>query len=244
MANRQRAEARRKAQSKISYGGGGEGGGSKLMIWLALAVVVLLAGGIAFFATKDDKTASAPPATDQAGNNIPVSQPVTITGDALVPFDSAATADAAVGVVAPILSGLNFQSSAIKMDPATEGPYMLVFLAHWCPHCNAEVPRLLDWKNSGGAPAELNVIGVATAVSASAPNYPPSSWFSTKGWSWPVLVDESRGDGVAGKAAAAYGASGWPYFVIVGADGKVKARVSGEVEISTLQSIVDSALAS
>ena len=97
MANRQRAEARRKAQSKISYGGGGEGGGSKLMIWLALAVVVLLAGGVAFFATKDDKTASAPPATDQAGNNIPVSQPVTITGDALVPFDNAATADAAVG---------------------------------------------------------------------------------------------------------------------------------------------------
>jgi predicted DsbA family dithiol-disulfide isomerase len=58
------------------------------------------------------------------------------------------------------------------------------------------------------------------------------------------MVDESTGDGAAGKAANAYGASGWPYFVIVGADGKVKTRVSGEVEVSELQTIVENALAS
>jgi hypothetical protein len=87
------------------------------------------------------------------------------------------------------------------------------------------------------------VIGVATAVSASSPNYPPGEWFSNKGWSWPVMVDESLGDGVAGIAASAYGASGWPYFVIVGADGLVKARVSGEVSVADLQVIVDDALA-
>ena len=44
--------------------------------------------------------------------------------------------------------------------------------------------------------------------------------------------------------AKAYGASGWPYFVIVGADGKVKVRVSGEVEASELEQIVSAALAS
>ena len=33
--------------------------------------------------------------------------------------------------------------------PATDGPMMVVFLAHWCPHCNAEIPVL----NSGATPA-------------------------------------------------------------------------------------------
>jgi len=84
---------------------------------------------------------------------------------------------------------------------------------------------------------------VATAVSENAANYPPAVWFSNKGWPWPVIVDEAQGDGAAGTAAVAYGASGWPYFVIVGADGKVKARVSGEVEASELQTIVAAALA-
>ena len=87
------------------------------------------------------------------------------------------------------------------------------------------------------------MLGVATAVSSSSVNYPPSEWFSNKGWSWPVLVDESQGNGEAGKAAQAYGATGWPYFVIVGADGLVKARVSGEVSVADLQVIVDDALA-
>ena len=40
------------------------------------------------------------------------------------------------------------------------------------------------------------------------------------------------------------GASGWPYFVIIGKDGKVKVRVSGEVEVADLQKIVTQALAS
>lgn len=249
MANRQRAEARRKAQAKAARSGGGEGGGGfgKLGIWIALAVVLVLGVGIAIFTSGDDSKATTPGtgSTDSSSgaSSIPDSQPVTITGDPLVQLSDTATPDPAIGVVAPVISGLNFSGETITIDSAKDGPYMVVFLAHWCPHCNAEVPRLNNWKHSGAVPAELKVIGVATAVSSASVNYPPSSWFSNKGWEWPVLVDESQGDGVAGKAAVAYGASGWPYFVIVGADGKVKARVSGEVEVSKLQTIVDTALA-
>ena len=113
---------------------------------------------------------------------------------------------------------------------------MIVFLAHWCPHCNAEVPRLLDWKNSGAVPAELNVIGVATAASASSANYPPAEWFSNKGWEWPVMVDEIAGRRRGRQGRRGVRRHGWPYFVIVGADGMVKARVSGEIEVAELQS--------
>ena len=95
---------------------------------------------------------------------------------------------------------------------------------------------------SGAVPANLSVIGVATAVSKTSANYPPGPWISGKGWTWPSMIDEYKGDAAAGTAAQAYGASGWPYFVIVGADGKVKVRVSGEVAVTDLQKIVDAAL--
>lgn len=251
MANRKRAEARRKAQAKAARRGqtveGGEGGsaGVTINIWVIIAVVLaLVTGGVIWAATSgDDSKASDDTSVDDTGSvDIPDSQPVTITGEALPPFESA-VGDLAVGMTAPLLSGLDFQGDAITVDPA-DGAYMVVFLAHWCPHCNAEVPRLLDWKGSGAVPAELDVIGVATAVAETATNYPPHEWFSNRGWSWPVLVDESLGAGEAGKSAVAYGATGWPYFVIVGADGLVKARISGEIEVAELQVIVDEALSS
>jgi cytochrome c biogenesis protein CcmG/thiol:disulfide interchange protein DsbE len=242
MANRERAEARRKAQAKAGNGGGALN--PKVWIAAAAAVILIVVAVVLFTGDDDDSDASnGTDTTEQTGGGFPDSQPVTVTGESLPPFSSA-SGDLAVGLPAPLLEGLNFQGDAVTVDPATAGePYMLVFLAHWCPHCNAEVPRLLDWKNSGAVPSDLNVLGVATASAEGAANYPPASWLSNKGWSWPVLVDELGTPGEAGKAAIAYGASGWPYFVIVGGDGLVKARYSGEIEVDALQELVDAALA-
>jgi len=243
MANRQRAEARRKAQAKAARA---EGGASGKWVMISLILVVVIGVGIAIFAAggDDSSTGTATGGTGGTSLKLPDSQPVTVTGDPLPVFDSSLGADPVIGTKAPVLSGLDFQGDPVVIDAAADGPYMVVFLAHWCPHCNAEVPRLLDWKATGAIPSELKIVGVGTAVAESAANYPPAKWFSDRGWSWPVLVDESLGEGTAGKAARAYGASGWPYFVIVGADGLVKARTSGEVEVSALQAIVEAALAS
>ena len=246
MANRQRAEARRKAAAKAARGGGGGGGGSAPWLWIGVAlaavvavvlVVVLVTGG-----GDDDPAAGDTTVATNPASNFPDSQPVEVDGDALFTYNPDAPLDEAVGVTAPILVGKNFQGDTITVDAAANGATMLVFLAHWCPHCNAEIPRLLDWKTLGDVPDELNVIGVATANSPNSVNYPPADWFSNKGWSWPVLVDESQGDGVAGVAASAMGASAWPYIVIIGADGKVKVRVSGEKSIDEINRLVTDAL--
>jgi cytochrome c biogenesis protein CcmG/thiol:disulfide interchange protein DsbE len=240
MANRQRAEARRKAAAKASRK---EGGAKKTWMWVTIAVVVVAAVVAIVVATggKDSNTPAADGSTPTTVQSvIPDSQPATVTGTALPDYQTTG-ADAAIGKVAPTVEGLNFAGQKVSLNPSG-GPYMVVFLAHWCPHCNAEVPRLLNWKHSGAVPAGLNVVGVATAVSKSSVNYPPSTWFSNKGWEWPVMVDTSQGDGAAGKVAQAFGATGWPYLVLVGKDGKVKMRTSGEVAIADLQKMVDAAL--
>lgn len=255
MANRQRAEARRKAAAKAARAEKG----AKPVMWIVAAAVVVIAVVVAVVVTTSGdsgetaSSTSVDATTDTTGttgdglvdgNGFPYSQPVTIDGESLAAYNSQAAFDDAVGTPAPKLSGKDFQGNDIVIDPAANGPYMIVFLAHWCPHCNAEVPRLLDWKNAGLVPAGLNIIGVATAVAAEADNFPPAKWFSNKGWSWPVIVDEYTEAGVAGTAATAFGASGWPYFVIIGEDGLIKVRKSGELEVSELQTIVEEALAS
>ncbi len=115
---------------------------------------------------------------------------------------------------------------------------MVVFLAHWCPHCNREVPVLLSWAKAGGVPADLDVIGVSTGVSAQRDNYPPSKWLAGKGWTWPVMADSAASD-----AAIAYGLGAYPTFVIVGTDGKVKVRSSGELPVADLDALVRQAVA-
>ena len=147
-------------------------------------------------------------------------------------------ADVSIGAPAPALRGRSFDGRPVNVEPGDGRTYMVVFLAHWCPHCNAEVPRLIEWKNRGLVPDDLVVVGVSTAVAADRPNYPPSQWVVDKGWPWPVMADSSDMD-----AAAAYGVSGFPFFAIVGPDGKVRARSSGEQSIEAVDALVKSAMA-
>ena len=69
---------------------------------------------------------------------------------------------------------------------------MVVFLAHWCPHCNAESRCSSEWAAIGRHPGRPEIVGVSTAVSAERPNYPPDEWLADKGWDWPVLADDAE----------------------------------------------------
>ncbi|MCX6534808.1 MAG: TlpA disulfide reductase family protein [Actinobacteria bacterium] len=195
----------------------------------ALLVAVVVGGG-----DEGSGTTNSLPGGDVLTQE---NQPVVIEGTALESLGDEAI-DPMVGQVAPTLNGATFDGSGVSVTPGDGQAYMIVFLAHWCPHCNREVPRLIEWQASGAVPSELQVVGVSTAVASDRPNYPPSQWVVEKGWTWPILADSSSRE-----AAEAYGVSGFPFFVIVGADGTVKARVSGEVEIPALTQIVSDALA-
>ena len=195
----------------------------------ALLVAVVVGGGD----EGSDTTNSLPGGDVLAKEN----QSVVIEGTILEPLGDEAI-DPMVGQVAPTLNGATFDGSGVSVTPGDGQAYMVVFLAHWCPHCNREVPRLIEWQASGAVPSELQVVGVSTAVASDRPNYPPSQWTIDKGWTWPMMADSTSKE-----AAEAYGVSGYPFFVIVGADGEVKVRVSGEVGIPALTQIVSDALA-
>jgi thiol-disulfide isomerase/thioredoxin len=108
-----------------------------------------------------------------------------------------------------------------------------LFVAHWCPHCQREVPLLASNLNTTPLPSGVEMITISTGVNAAAPNYPPSQWLKGVQWPTPVIADDAQSS-----AAQAFGLSAYPYFVFVDANNKVVARASGEMTMPDFRTAV------
>jgi thiol-disulfide isomerase/thioredoxin len=165
-------------------------------------------------------------------------QPVVVEGTALPAFVVGSESDAAVGQVPPTLEGKSFDGTPITIDPGDGQPKVVIFAAHWCPHCQAEVPRIVEWQQAGLLPDGVDVYGVSTGTTSTRPNYPPSAWLEREGWPFPTMADAA--DNVA---AQAWGLSSYPFFVVLDADGKVVQRASGELTQEQFVALLDSVAA-
>ena len=204
-----------------------------------IAVVLVVIAAIAIVGGGSDKgsdtagsaTSVASDGSGESATKAAEYQPVTFTGTALPALEDSVPVvgtDPAVGTPAPVLKGFSFNGMEMTIK-ASGKPMLLVFLAHWCPHCNAEIPRLIEWKASGDLPETVQVIGITTGSRDDQANWPPSEWIVNMEWPWPVMADSEAQD-----AALAMGVSGYPGLVLIGGDGKVLARRSGEASISEL----------
>jgi thiol-disulfide isomerase/thioredoxin len=156
-------------------------------------------------------------------------QPVEVSGTALPTYDQTGSTDPAVGMTIPTVTGKSFDGTPVTIQP-TGSPQLLMFVAHWCPHCQREVPLVSDWMKKGGLPAGVQLTTVATGTSSDAPNYPPSAWLEKNDWPSPIMADSANSD-----AATAFGLASYPYFVFVDGDGKVVGRTSGEITTDQLE---------
>jgi thiol-disulfide isomerase/thioredoxin len=187
----------------------------------AVAAGALVLLGVAVVATRSSDGDTA----------LPQIRPVEVVGDPLPAFDPTVS-DPAVGMTAPRLVGSSFDGTPVEVTDDGR-PKAIWFLAHWCPHCRAEVPRIVDLVAGGGIPDGVDPYSVSTAVDANEANYPPSTWLEREGWTIPVLADDD-----AGSAARAYGLSGFPFLVLVDGSGKVVARASGEVDPAVISQML------
>lgn len=186
-----------------------------LVVGGAVAVVLV----VTIILTFGDSSADAP---------LEVGEPA-VTGGALPILTD--LGDQAIGMPAPEVRGADWNGTPASITNDGRAK-MIVFLAHWCPVCQGEVPVVQDWLDSGGLPDGVDFYSVATAVRKTADNYPPSRWLEREGWEPPVILDDE-----AGTARAAFGLSGYPFFVFVTADGAVAARVSGALPAEALDAL-------
>ncbi len=194
------AKSRRKGRGRRSARG------ANLYIWVFLGVLVALFAVLAFVSRS-----SGPAATITNAE---------VTGETLQPFSTGL--DSAVGTPAPQLSGTTIADEPMTIEPGDGTPKAIVFLAHWCPHCQREVPVVTQWVADGGLPDGVELVSVATGIDRNRPNYPPQAWLEREDWPVPTLVDGNNA------ANQAYGLTSYPYWVLVDSDGNVVQRWSGE----------------
>ncbi len=216
-------------------------------------IAVALVGALAITACGSDEPVAAPadgqPADEQVADNtpgtspdgpgstidpdvpddfLPAIGPVDVVGESLPLLDTIDVVDdPAVGTPAPVLIGEAYDGSTVRIDATASGPTMVVFLAHWCPHCNDEIPRINQLRDEGRFPDGLNIVAVATASNPGRPNFPPAEWLEEKDWTYPAMADGIDTTRETFIAAEAFGVSGFPFVTLVDANGDVAARWSG-----------------
>ncbi len=201
-------------------------------IWIVAAVaavvVFALVVTLALSSGGDDGTATAGQDKGAAGTVVPTGDviygTVSVEGTP-IPALTPGSADTAIGGVVPTVTGQQFDGSPITIGgAASNGKPTVVFgLAHWCPHCQKEVPFISSWLDDNGMPEDVNLVALSTGAMESRGNWTPDEWLIEEGWTIPTMADDETGT-----AAQAIGLSSFPYYLVYDADGKVIWRGSGE----------------
>jgi thiol-disulfide isomerase/thioredoxin len=189
---------------------------------VGLALVVLLAVAIA----------GEEPVDASIGYGDPV-----VTGDPLPIFDPTAAADPVVGLTAPTAVGADWEDNEVKIE-ADGRAKIIIFLAHWCSHCQAEVPVVQTWLDEGNLPDDDDMYSVVTSTDRLRPNWPPQDWLEKEGWTVPAIMDDE-----ISTIAINYGMSGTPFYVVLDGDNSVIRRASGEIGTAGLNVLVTEAQA-
>lgn len=155
---------------------------------------------------------------------------VSVTGSALPDLDG--VSDQAIGSVAPIVLGSDWKGRNYQIGPDGR-PKIVVFLAHWCPHCQADVPVIVEWLAGGGLPDDIDLIGVATSTDGTSSNWPPETWLQGAGWAAPLIMDD---EGVT--AADALGVTAFPFYVVLDGGNVNLGRFTGEMGEGGLDTLV------
>jgi thiol-disulfide isomerase/thioredoxin len=83
-----------------------------------------------------------------------------VTGSPL-PTHTEGTQDPAVGMTAPVLRGASFDATPVFFGGDGKAT-LVVFVAHWCLHCQRELPVLASWLEDGKLSPSVSLSVVST----------------------------------------------------------------------------------
>ena len=199
---------------------------SKTSTWIVVAAVgVVVLGALAVVLASRSTPSS--PATVEFSE-------VTTTGSALPALPADGTVDPAVGANLPTISGTSFDGSPVTIDPNDGMAKLIVLVAHWCPHCQREIPALSQFYADNQLPPGSEMYIVSTKADRGAPNWPASAWLEE----YPIRGATVMADSQGGEAAASLGLAGFPMFLIVDGAGRVVYRFAGEAAPSQVNELL------
>jgi len=247
------------APSPLAGTSAGSGNGAITMPrWVPVAIVISLLVGvglgvmIGLLVAGNDEAAAAPAQTTVTtaatgttdASAVPDPAPpatldpdvlaygaVTITGNPL-PAMQSGMQDQSAGLPVPGLSGIDTSGAEVAFS-ADGRAKIILFVAHWCPHCQDEIPVVRDWLAGDPLTDDIDLYTVATFTDPTRGNFPPTTWLEQEGWTAPVILDDENSS-----AARSFGITAVPAWVFVWEDGTVAFRGTGKPDAAGLDAVV------
>ena len=189
-------------------------GGSNRLVLILVGVAVLAFVGVVAVLSAGE-VSDVPSLDDVAG-------PVIVEGTPIsVPYPDGG-ADPAVGLPSPVITALDYEGREVVIGAPGQAQ-VLVFLAHWCPVCDQELPTLRDVVSAGGVPDSVDLVFVTTGLDPGRPNWPPTRWLADAGLSGVTTVRDDLGDPLM----RSFGLRAYPAWAVIDAEGTLVARRQG-----------------
>jgi len=140
--------------------------------------------------------------------------------------------DAALGMVLGEVSGFEYYSETeMNIDPSDGTARAWLIWAHWCPHCQRELPPLSDWytENADLYP-NVELISITSSIDPARGN-PLEPYLDELQLPFPAILDPDLA------LAEQFGLSAYPFWVFTAGDGTTLLRIAGFVEIDQIAEI-------
>jgi thiol-disulfide isomerase/thioredoxin len=159
--------------------------------------------------------------TSCSGGGTSTAQESFISGNGTVTFIKSANRNAAPDLSGMTLSGKNYSH---KFGRVT----VVNVWASWCAPCRAEIPTLIALSKKY---SETSFIGILTR------DNPPTAEAFARRFTipYPTLIDDSILIGFKGSLPA----NAIPSTVVIDRNGKVAGRISGEITVASLSSLIE-----
>jgi thiol-disulfide isomerase/thioredoxin len=140
--------------------------------------------------------------------------------------------DAALGMVLGEVDGVEYYTETeLVIDPADGTARAWLIWAHWCPHCQRELPPLSDWytENADLYP-NVELISVTSSIDPTRGN-PLEPYLDDLQLPFPAILDPDLA------LAEQFGLSAYPFWVFTAPDGTTLLRIAGFLEIDQVAEI-------
>jgi len=189
------------------------GGKNRLVIGLVAVAILAFVGVVAVLSAGE---VSDIPTLDQ------VAARVDIDGDPIrIPYPESGP-DPAEGLPSPVVTARDYSDQEFVIG-APGRAQVVVFLAHWCPVCDQELPTLRDAIVTGQVPDDVDLVFVTTGLNPGRPNWPPKRWLEDAGLGAVTTVRDDVGDPLM----RTFGLGAYPAWAVIDADGTLLARRQG-----------------
>ncbi|MBL07096.1 MAG: hypothetical protein CL773_04505 [Chloroflexi bacterium] len=142
--------------------------------------------------------------------------------------------DSASGKNSPIIK-LKVPGDNLFVNYPENSPTILLFVAHWCPYCQEEIPEVVKWIEEDQIIQKgVNVVLIATSTDSGKSNYPPDEWLFNEKWQYPVIYDDANN-----QIADYFGVSYFPSWVFTENDGLIAFTHAGKITKEELSNLVN-----